>query len=278
MLPVVLALLSSASWGVFDFLGGVLSRRFRALSVALTAQGFGLVAASILAATAGKTFAGVGIALGALAGLCGAVSVAAFYRAMSTGLMSAASPLLACGSVVAFAIAIGAGERPPLLAVVGCMLALAGAVLTSVVEHGQGGGRRDGLFYALVAALAFGISLFLLGRASVDTGAFPAVAAQRASSFMLLMIIAATMGQRLRPEPRLLPLAATVGLGTTAAFLLFSLATTRGLISVVAMLSSLYPVITVLLAHLLLGERLRGSQLVGVSAALLGVALVAASR
>ena len=130
MLAASLALCASFLWGVVDFVGGTLARRHPVATISLLGHATGLVAVAITVAILGVDRRA--LAFGLAAGVFGSVAVFAFYKAMSLGKISIASPLLACGSVLAFGIAVAAGERPSLLAVVGAVVALTGAVLASL--------------------------------------------------------------------------------------------------------------------------------------------------
>lgn len=276
MLSAALALASSVAWGVSDFVGGLLTRRHSVPALLVMSQGAGLAALFVGTVGLGRPLEGSGIQIGFLGGLFGAVSAAAFYQALALGTISVVSPLLACGSVLAFGLAIAWGERPALLAVAGSLIALVGVILVSIREHAASTSARSSLPYALAAPTALGAHLFLVGRASEAGGSFSAALGSRLGSVLLLVLLAVA----LRPSFRL-GLGATVsislvGVGTASALVLFGFAAELGLISIASMLSSLYPIVTVVLAHAFLGERLRGMQLVGVLLALVGVALVAA--
>jgi drug/metabolite transporter (DMT)-like permease len=228
-------------------------------------------------ALAGVTIASNALAIGLLGGLFNATSLAFFYRAMALGLMSVASPLLACGSILAFGLAVSTGERPPALAFLGAPLAVVGLMLLSIQEHERGGARRRSLIYALIAPAALGFYLFLLGTASDEGGAVSAVLGARLGSLAILLVPALLI----RPSFSIgaAPLAAmfALGLGATGTPLLIGYASDLGLISIVAILSSLYPIVTMLLAYVLLGERLRPAQFFGVVLALMGIILVSFS-
>jgi drug/metabolite transporter (DMT)-like permease len=279
VLAVALALSSSVIWGVCDFFGALAARRYSVAAIVVLVQFVGLVGAAAVAALAGGSVTSTGVLLGLAAGVFGSISIGAFYTAMVRGLISVASPLLACGSVLAFALAVAAGERPSALAIFGCALAVTGAVLTSLERQPPGGQAQHGaLAYAVAAAIAFGFALFLLGRASQETGGSVAVLAQRTSSSVLLLALAAQVRPSLRIQRRWLGVIAGIGLGTTLALLLYGLAVREGMLSIVSILASMSPVVTVLLAHAVLGERLRPHQVAGVSLALIGIALLSAGR
>src|SRR4051794_3936398 len=196
---------------------------------------------------------------------------------MSLGRMSIVSPLLSLGSVLAFALAVAGGERPTSLAVVGALVALAGAILASLGEHASGGDRRRALGWAFTSPLGLGFYLYLLARGANDGGSISAVFGARATSSVLLLVLALAMRSPFRVGRRGLTTVIAIGASGSAALVLFGYAASLGLISIATILASLYPIVTVLLAHLILGERLRGLQLAGVALALGGVSLVTAS-
>jgi drug/metabolite transporter (DMT)-like permease len=275
LLALALALGSSVAWGTADFAGGSLTRRLPVFAVTVWSQTAGLVALAAVVAARGH----VGLhafALGLLAGVGGGAGLAAFYRALSLGTMSVVSPLVACGAVVPFSVSIATGERPSPVAVGGALLALTGAVLASVEEHRSASpARSQALVLAVVAAVALGLFVYFLGLGSREGDAVSALFGARVGSLSLLTAL--TLGRRatLRVDPRLLFPVAAVGLGDVGANALFAYASGHGLLSLVSVLGSLYPVVTVLLAHLLLGERLTRAQQAGVAIALAGVAAIA---
>jgi drug/metabolite transporter (DMT)-like permease len=219
---------------------------------------------------------GRSLALGMLAGLGGGTGLAAFYRALSIGTMSVVSPVAACGAVVPFAIALAAGDRPSALALVGAGAALAGAVLASVEERrAESPERARAIVLAVFAAVALGVFVYFLGLGSREGDVLSTLVGARVGSLAVLFVLTGAMRPPLRLAPRAVPAVAAVGLADTSANALFALASSRGLLSLVAVLGSLYPVVTVLLAHVLLGERLTRAQQAGVLVALAGVAAIA---
>jgi drug/metabolite transporter (DMT)-like permease len=277
VLAASLALSSSVLWGICDFAGGMLARRFAVVAVVVLSQASGVAALAAVSPFAGVSIDANALKLGLFAGLFGAGSLAAFYQAMALGLMSVASPLLACGSVLAFGLAVAAGERPSELALLGAPLALAGAVLVSFHEHESGGARRSSLPYALVAPVALGFYLFLLGRASDEGGSVSAVLGARLGSLAVLVLLALVVRPSFSIGIAAFAVVMVLGLVATGSLVLFGYAADLGLISIASILSSLYPLVTMLLAHAFLGERLRTAQLAGVSLALGGIVLVTLS-
>lgn len=274
MLAAACALSASVLWGVGDFAGGLLARRHPVATIAFLTHASGLVGVGAAAAATGLD--GRALAFGGVAGAFGGITLFTFFKAMSLGTMSIVSPLLACGSVLAFGLAVAAGERPSRVAVLGAVVALAGAVLASLEERASAGARRTAVAFALAAALALGGYLYLLGRGSAEGGSVSAVFGARATSSALLLAFAFWLRASFRIGWPAFGLVSVAGLGTMLAFVLFGFAADLGLISIASVLASLYPVVTVLLAHAFLGERLSRTQLAGVPLVLLGVVLVTA--
>jgi drug/metabolite transporter (DMT)-like permease len=216
--------------------------------------------------------------LGLAAGAGGGAGLAAFYKALSLGTMSVVSPLAACGAVVPFGVSLATGERPSSIAVVGAVLALAGAVLASAEERrSESPERSRAVALALVAAVALGLFVYFLGLGSREGDALSALFGARVGSLTLLVALALGVRAPLGvARGSLLPVA-LVGLADVSANALFAFASGHGLLALVSVLGSLYPVVTVLLAHVLLGERLTRAQQAGVAVALAGVAAIAAA-
>jgi drug/metabolite transporter (DMT)-like permease len=272
---LALALASSVVWGAADFSGGSLTKRLPTFAVTVVSQAAGFVALLVALGVRGDV-TGRSLALGALAGLGGGTGLAAFYRALSIGTMSVVSPLAACGAVVPFGIAIAAGDRPSALALVGAGAALAGAVLASVEERRASSPERGrAVALALFAAVALGVFVYFLGLGSREGDALSTLVGARVGSLAVLLALVGAMRAPLRLTPASLPAVAAVGLADVSANALFAIASSRGLLSLVAVLGSLYPVVTVQRAHVLLGERLTRAQQAGVVVALAGVAAIA---
>ncbi len=272
-LAVVLALASSVTWGIADFGGGLVSRRLPTIAVTVVSQSAGFAALLIVFAARGAHLDGRSFAIGLAAGAAGGVGLAAFYRALAVGTMSIVSPVVACGAVVPFAISIATGERPSTLALAGAAVALAGAVLASAEERRAAARERaQAVALAAVAAVSLGTFTYFLGLGSREGTALSTLVGARVGSLSLLLLLALVLHAPLRLGPRALLPVVAVGLCDVSANALFALASGRGLLALVSVLGSLYPVMTVLLAHVFLGERLTPLQLTGVGVALAGVA------
>jgi drug/metabolite transporter (DMT)-like permease len=272
-LAVLLALASSVTWGIADFGGGLVSRRLSTVAVTVVSQTAGFVVLLIVFGARGAHLDGRSFAIGLAAGAGGGAGLAAFYRALAVGTMSIVSPIVACGAVVPFAISIATGERPSTIALTGAGVALAGAVLASAEERRAAARERaHAVMLATLAAGALGLFTYFLGLGSREGTALSTLVGARVGSLTLLLMLALVLRAPLRlGHQALLPVAA-VGLCDVAANALFALASGHGLLALVSVLGSLYPVMTVLLAYVFLGERLTTLQLAGVGIALAGVA------
>jgi drug/metabolite transporter (DMT)-like permease len=273
VLAVVLGLASSVSWGIADFLGGVASRRAAALAVVALAQAVGLALMLVVLGVLRPEMPPAGhLAFGVAAGLSGVAGLVAFYRGMAVGSISIVAPVSALGALVPLAVDLLAGRRPGGVALAGMVMALAGA---SLAARAPGPASRRGIGLALVAALGFGGFFALLGEAVADSAVWGLTAA-RLGSVPVALIALAVIGGAGAIRGRTLVMVAGAGILDVSANLLFATGSQRGLVSVVAVLGSLYPVVTVAMAGALLGERLSRLQGAGAALALGGVVLIAA--
>ena len=277
-MSVLLALAASLAWGFADFGAGVGARRLPVLVVAAIGQSAGLLlAGAVVLATSDSTPTRAQFAWAAFAGLIGVVGIGAFYRALAIGTMGIVGPITATAAVVPLAYALARGERPSTMQGVGVGLAVVGVIAASLEHVPERAARRFGVGVglALIAALSFGGSLIGLSRAAPG-GTGWAVFTMRAAVVPLVLIAVLVLRPKLPQSSRGWLLLVGVGIGDTGATLLYGAASTRGLLSVVAVLASLYPIVIVVLARVLLSERVARPQLVGVAVALAGVALISA--
>jgi drug/metabolite transporter (DMT)-like permease len=276
----LLALLASLLWGTSDFLGGTVSRRVAVARVLLVSQLVALAGLVPLALLTGEVGADRGYLLpAAAAGAVGVVALGAFYQALATGTMGVVAPVAALGVVVPVVVGLLSGESPGPVQLLGITVAVLGVVLASGPEVRGGSGGRP-LLLAVLAAVGFGLVLVLVAAAA-DSSVVMTLLTMRAVGAVLLtaaLRLRPPEGGRLRAQPPgLLATIAALGVGDVVSNGSFALATTRpgALVSITGVLASLYPVVTVLLARQVHGERLRGVQVVGVVAALGGVVLIA---
>ncbi len=277
-----LAILSAVLVGGADFLGGLASRTASALRVAALAQAAGLPPALVLAlAVHAERVSGADVAWALGSGVAVACGFACFYSAMGRGLISVVAPLAAVtGAAVPVFYALARGERPGTAASVGIVTALVAVVIVSIApvapEHAHLAITPDVVGLSLLAGGCFGIFYVAFSVISEDAGLWP-VALERAAATVTLVAIALalTRGALVVPS-RLVRLVVTIGALEVGATVPLLLALQRGPIAIASVLASLYPVTTVLLAAVVLHERMSRLQLAGTGLALVAVVLVSA--
>jgi drug/metabolite transporter (DMT)-like permease len=277
VLGVVLALGSSVIWGFADFVGGLQSRRLPLLAVLVWAQLTATALAAAYVALAGDPLpSGRAVAWAAGAGVLGAAGLAAFYRGLAIGSMSIVAPVAATGAIVPVLVGVLGGERPSAAQLAGIGVALVGIVLAAREpgEHVDRAVARTALALALVAAVGFGLFFVGLQRSTASAGVGWSLLVVRTAQVTLLLTAAAVARPRLALSPRALAPLALVGACDLIANAMFAAATTMGLLSVVAVLGSLYPAVTVLLARTVLKEKVSRVQEAGVLAVLIGVVAI----
>jgi drug/metabolite transporter (DMT)-like permease len=280
MSAFLLAFASSISWGTADFVGGLKSRSLPVLNVLIASQGTGLLLIGTFVALRGESAPGGAFAVfAALSGIAGVTGLAAFYRALAVGNMGVVAPISACAGIVPVAVGIATGDRPGSVQVAGVALALAGIALASreevTADSGSGGLAARGTGLAMLSALGFGFFFLCMDRAS-DADVAWAMLVNRVTGFSLLLVAAAMLRPPVRVrrgDLRVLVAVGTLDIGANA---MFAIAATKGLVSLVSVLGSLYPLTTVSLAAVVLRERPHRVAQVGVVGALLGVAMIAA--
>lgn len=272
-----LALGSALAYGGSDFAGGMLSRRLSAFAVVGVSQALSLVALLIALPFVGVSASWAWLPWAALAGSAGALGLACFYRSLAFGTVGVVSPISAMGAAIPVGIGLATGDSPRTLQLVGIGFALIGAVLASGPElRGEEHVKAQAVWFAVVAALGFGIAIWAIARGSA-TSPYLTLVGMRATSvigFGIAALVARSLGG---VKPRDLPVLGLLGLGDVGANALLGWSTTFGLLSISAVLSALYPVVTVALAAVILHERMKPIQLVGTVLALTGVGLIAAS-
>lgn len=272
---VTLSLASALSWGGGDFSGGLASKTTNTFEVVAVAHGTGLVLVLALALLRHEAFPGTDTMLwGALAGVSGAVGLASLYRGLAVGMMGVVAPIAA---VITAALPVIYGIRvqgaPKALQLGGFLLATVAIVLISKPERSAG--VPKGLGLAILAGFGFGGFLVCINRAGNTTVFWPLVAARVASvAFMLVLLALNKREKASAAAPWLLMM--TAGALDTAGNALFVFATQVGRLDVAAVLSSLYPASTVVLARFVLHEHLTTVQTAGMIAALVAIPLIAA--
>src|SRR5579859_7782751 len=276
LLTIVFGLAASLCWGSGDFSGGLASRRSNASSVVTVAYAVGFVLLVVLALLWREPFPSpINIMWGALAGLLGAIGLIAFYSALSIGRMGIVAPtsaVLTASLPVIFSM-LTAG-LPSLFQVAGFVLALLAIILISRPERAKG--RPVGIGLALIAGCGFGCFFILISRVTAGSTFWPLAVARLVSVLFLLLIMRVRQQQSQQAAPKLTLTLLIVLAGVLDAlgnaFFVFS--SHAGRLDVAAVLSSLYPAATVLLAALVLHERVTRIQAIGIVLALIAVPLI----
>ncbi|MBB5642934.1 EamA family transporter [Cryobacterium roopkundense] len=285
MMGVVLALVSAAAYGMSDFLGGIASRRIAALRVVLVSYPISAVIIAIAAAFVGGEFSWRSMLFGAASGLVMALAMWWFYIALAEGPMSVVSPLTAV-IVAGIPVIVGVvgGERPSVVSYGGIALAIVAVILVSreppgVGDHTVSGAKapqftRRVAWFTVGAGVCFALSFVFTHQIEVGTGLWPLVVARTVASVIVIAIAAGT-GQFVRPPGDIIGFAILVAVLDVIGVVTMLYAFQGGLLSLVSVLISLYPAVTVLLAVLVLKERVGRMQLVGMGLALTAIAAIA---
>lgn len=271
-----LALSAGASWGIGDFLGGLSAKRAHVLTVLLVSQALGAIGIAVWTGIAGQPFPGlVEVAPAVGAGVAGLVGLGALYRGLAIGAMGIVAPISAAAPVIPLTVDLARGDAPSPLQWAGVALVLAGvAVVSREPTHGE---RRfaAGVGLAVIAAVGFGCFYVTLDLAAEESVPW-AVLVARWTGVAIVLVVAIAVAAPVRPPAALFPALAAVAVFDTTANVLLATATTKAAAGVVAVLTSVYPLVTILLARLVLGEQLNASRRAGGLVALGGAALVAA--
>jgi drug/metabolite transporter (DMT)-like permease len=272
-----LALGASLSWGVGDFLGGVKARVLPALTVLAASQPFGLAALGIAVVARGSGIPGDEVAWSALAAVFGTIGLFAFYRGMAAGAISVVAPIaaVAAGVPVIWGVVVS-GDKITGLQAIGFVAAVGGSVAASLESRPGQRQLAAGVGWAALAMLAFGAYYVPMHAASTQDWLWPAFLFRCTSVTLVWSIVLARRAWPRGLRPHWTGLVAIGVLDTGGNALFAAASSTHGLLSVVSVLASLYPVVTVLLARLVLGERVQRTQDAGVVVALAGVVLITA--
>jgi len=280
----LLALLSSALWGTADFFGGKLSKKYAPILVLAMTQAIGLLFGITLVLLSGELFGsnppnafgdGGYFFAGAIAGVTGYIGLICLYAGLSTGRMGVVSPISALSAVIPLTVALVNGEVLTTAQGIGVVIAMVGAFCASGPELSQGLSPKP-IFLALGAAAGFGTAMTFMAMGS-ESSALMTMVMMRATTFIVtiaLVIRYRTVGNFEKSE---IPILVFIGVSDFLANLLLGVATNFGLVSLVMVLGSIYPIVTALLAFVILKERLHRIQYFGIVFAVAGVALIAAS-
>jgi uncharacterized membrane protein len=274
---ILLALLSAGAYGTGDFAAGMAARRYSSGAVTLVSQTCGLIAAGIaLLFFAGSGPAAAPLLWGALSGVGSAIGTFALYHGLSVGRMTVVATLSAViTAVIPVLVGLGLGNQLSVPAAVGIGVAVPAIALVSwQPDHRRSGGDGLGALYGALAGLGFALLLIALDRAGTRSGAWPLIPGQGVSVLLLLPVAARGIADHGRPGRSAVRLMLGAGVLTGAGNLLYLAATGHGQLAVVAVLTSLYPAMTVILARLFLAEHWTRVQVMGLLSAALAVVLV----
>ncbi len=273
VLAALFALSAAAAWGSGDFTGGLAARRVGAFHAVLVSYTVGMFALAFLALAQGETLpAPPDVLWGAVAGLAGLLGLGFLLRSFSEGRMGIVAPVSAvlAASIPVAVAALTEGVPGP-LRLAGFGVALAGLWLLSRPQ--ARGGRPEGLTLALLAGLGFGTFFVALDQVGASSVFWPLVVGRLAALAVMLCLALATRRVVL-PRRAPLGLLVLVGVLDAAGNLLFLLATQTGRLDVAAVLASLYPAVTALLAWLIVGEDMSRLQVIGAAAAIVAIVLI----
>lgn len=289
MLGIGFALIAALSWGTGDYLGGIGSRRYPLLWVLLASAAGGMTLALVLSVASGNAFpSNEDVVLSVAAGFAGLLALSAFYKALAIGTMSIVAPVTATGAAVPVLWGVIAkGERLSALTITAMFVAIVGVILASREQDRaetigvDAETHRQSILLAIVAALGFGTIFTLIAEAGQESVFWPAAILKFATVVTVaitLLILRGRTGEG-APRPRgrgwLFPF--SIGLFDVSANIAFAASTHHGALAITSVVSSLYPVTTILLAYVFLHERLVRTQIGGVALALAGVAFLAAT-
>ena len=288
---ILLGLAAAVLYGTGDFLGGLASRRVQVLPVLMLAETAGVIVAVLAVAISPGPVRMAGLAWGISAGLIGGLGLIIFYTGLAAGPMSVVAPVSGLVStILPVAVALAGGERPGAGVYAGALFCLTAIVLASSAGDSSRAHRTSpppqrrlpgagpALGYGIASGASFGL-FFLLIRNAGQSGELWPVAAARVGELAVVLITAAVLRRSLRPHGaggRLLLAPVTAGAIDVVANICYVAATQTGMFGLAVVLASLYPGVTVLLARVALGERLRWAQRAGLGLAAIGIVLVAA--
>lgn len=275
MLTAALALAAAASWGVGDFLGGLKSRSLSPIAILIVAQPIGLALLAIWVAVRGEGPPGSSVLWACLASVLGTTGLVAFYRGMAAGALSIVAPIAGAGAAIPVIWGLARGDHPSGLQELGFAAALIGVVLASFERRPRGQAViAAGVGWAVIAMLAFGFFYIPMHAASHGDYLWAGFVFRLTSTMLIACAWLVLRPRRARRAE--LPALASIGVLDTGGNVFFAAASSKGLVSVVSVLASLYPVVTVLLARAVLHERVHRSQELGIVLALAGIVLISA--
>jgi drug/metabolite transporter (DMT)-like permease len=273
---IVLALGASLSWGFADFFGPLQGRKLGALRTLVYVQLGGLVGIAVIVAVRWIGPQDAGALLAVPAAISGTLGLFAYYRGIAVGAISIVAPIAGVSAVVPVIVGIASGESPSAWQLAGIACALLGVFLAAREPRSSGDSRiAAGVGLAILAAIGFG-GYFPFMHAAGNADFWWASLIFRIASTSVIMLAVLVRRPNIVVPGRVLPWLALIGFGDMLGNLLFAAASTTGLVSVTSVLASLYPIVTVVLARIVLSERVARSQEAGIGLTLAGVVLISA--
>ena len=274
MFTAALALAAAASWGVGDFFGGLKSRSLNPVAILIVAQPIGLTLLGVWVAVRGQGPPGSAVLWACLASVLGTTGLIAFYLGMAAGALSIVAPIAGAGAAIPVIWGLAGGDHPSGYQELGFAAALIGVVLASFERRPEAARLAAGVGWAAIAMLAFGGYYIPMHAASQGDFLWAAFVFRLTSTTLIAAAWLVLRPPRARRAD--LPVLASIGILDTGGNVFFAAASAKGLVSVVSILASLYPVVTVLLARAVLKERVHRSQELGIALALAGIVLISA--
>ena len=274
-MALFLSLCAALAYGLSDFVGGLLTRRASVWAVAATSQAAATVLALGLLTTRPGEPDSTALLWGVLAGIGTGAGNVCIYRGLAAGRMAVVAPVSAIVTgALPVLVGLATGDRPGALSVLGVLLALPAIWLVSAGGPQVSGAKRADVFNGLVAGLGFGVQFSALGQIPEEAGVLPLAVSQGASVLFIVMG-AIAMSAPWVPRDRFSRLGVVAGLLAGTATICFQLAVQSGMLTIAAVLASLYPAVTVLLAAIVLRESIGRTQSIGLVLAVAAVALIA---
>jgi drug/metabolite transporter (DMT)-like permease len=287
-LAILLGLAAAATYGAADFAGGLVTRRINAFCVVFVSQIAGVMLLALVLPFEGAPFDGNAIWWGAVAGVGGGSGVVFLYRGLARARMSVVAPITAVeAAMIPVLYGLVTGEEPGWVALTGIAIALVAVALVAAPRDDDVVGgepadrsralrlRQSGIADAIFAGLGFGCFFIFLSKAGQDSGMWPLIGSKM-SSISLVAAAAITARATLKPAPGTWAGILVAGVLDVAANVFYLLASRAGLLTLAAVATSLYPASTVLLARIVLRERMAAGQLAGLGLVVVGVAMMAA--
>jgi drug/metabolite transporter (DMT)-like permease len=275
MQAIVLALGASLTWGLADFFGPLQGRVLGALRTLVYVQLGGLVGIAVIVTVRGKGPEHGAVLLAIPAAISGTLGLFAYYRGIAVGAISIVAPIAGISAIVPVIVGIVSGDRPSTWQLLGIACALSGVFLAAREPNRVGARFAAGVGLALLAAVGFG-GYFPFMHAAGNADFWWASLVFRMVSTSVILTAVAVQRPPLGVSRRILPWLALIGFGDMFGNLLFAAASTSGLVSITSVLASLYPIVTVVLARIVLSEKVARSQEAGIGLTLAGVALISA--